>query len=156
MKQCSTRYLSCLSTEGKIKTTYINNIVGNLKNDQEPRLTDLVSHQLLANHVVGNHLQYQLDTADQLILPVLRLIEPNDVVVGHFDPHSIENIVGDFVDQYTQEEVDVFLKTMRLDRKATMLKQDSKTVFTQWVMDYLNHALIKMRDNYLTELMGGP
>jgi hypothetical protein len=66
LKQCSTRYLSCLSTSGKIKTTYINNIVGNLKNDQEPRLTDLVSHQLLANHVVGNHLQYQLDTAGSI------------------------------------------------------------------------------------------
>jgi hypothetical protein len=135
---------------------YINNHVPNVNNHQllPGRIEKL--NPLLAKSVCGDDRHNQVDVTNQFILPMLRLINANDVVVGHFDPQSIKNKVDDYINQYTQGDIDAFLKEMSLDRKVTMLKQDAKTVFSQWVMDYLDQALLKIRDDYLTRLMGGP
>lgn len=84
------------------------------------------------------------------------LIDPNDIVIGCFDPVTMDKKITKFISQCNHNDIYTFLDKNNQNNGPMIVEQYGNATLKEKLINYLNQALVEMRDQYLTQLMRGP
>lgn len=158
LKNCSVGYPSCLREAEGIHQRVINQKQCNARRDCIANL--LKNKQSINKDGFKKQLRFDLKPSlkvnHELIGRLLDLIDPNDIVIGCFDPVTMDKKITKFISQCNHNDIYTFLDKNNQNNGPMIVEQYGNATLKEKLINYLNQALVEMRDQYLTQLMGGP